>query len=114
MTPTGVPASTTCGQSELYAETTTTFTYPLDCSAGTLLPVPIVRLAVRSILQVAGGQSKNARLFATINQSVIRIRQLTITGVRPGTVTVVTRGLSCASMGATQPASCPLMRVLVI
>ena len=111
--PTDIPATTTCGEYGLFAETATGYTYLLDCAAGTQLPVPTVRLAVGSVLQVAGSDSKNARLFVGSGQSVIRLDGLTMTGLRPGSATVSTRGLSCSMNYNPQPDTCPLMRVLV-
>jgi hypothetical protein len=113
MAPHDIPATTTCGLYGLYAETATTYSYLLGCSADTLKDTPTMTINVGSVVQVAGALAPNVQLSVPTGQSVARVEGLVVRGLAPGTITVMAHFPYCYSSGPTQPPSCPLMKVIV-
>jgi hypothetical protein len=111
--PPAAPATSTCGQYGLYAETTTEYLYLLSCSSGTLRQTPTVTVAVGSIVKIAGPTAAQAQLSLPANQTVARLDGDTITGLVAGEVVVTTRHVDCYTTAASEPVSCPLVTIKV-
>ena len=113
VTPPVSTATTTCGVNELWAATTAGYRYLVDCASDTLLPAPTVSVAVGAVLEIGGYAVSSIGLSVPPGQSVVRLEGDRVTGLAPGTTVVTVTHWYCGSHGASQPVSCPLLRVVV-
>jgi hypothetical protein len=107
------PPSSGCGQYGLVAETSTSYTYLLDCSGGTLSAPPRLHLGLGSRLAVAGALANAARVHLIASSPAIHLSGMTAVGVSAGTAVVSVTGISCFAETANEATGCPLFSVTV-
>jgi hypothetical protein len=107
-------ASTTCGATALIAGTDSTHWTPLASCDGVVgrAPLPKVTIAVGQIAFVSAPGFPGLTL-TTPAADVLDIHGLQVSGLRPGTGTVLSREPACAERDANPSALCPLMTVVV-
>ncbi len=105
-------ATSTCGTDGVVAVTASSYIPLLDCLGSTLAPPPVIRLRVGGALRVAGFAWPAAGSLRS-DGAVLHIDGTTVVAAAPGKATVSETGVPCSTDTATQPATCPLLTVLV-
>jgi hypothetical protein len=106
------PATTTCLQDQLVAETATAATSLTDfCLGRTLVVVPRIPVDLGSVVVIAGVLAQTARLSLPDHQDLLQ--GTTFHALRPGTVTVTVTGVPCGVAEGEPPPSCPLLAIVV-
>jgi hypothetical protein len=113
VTPSAPPATSTCGQYELVAETVTAYEYLLDCAGFAVDPAPAFALSVGGRMRVAGEPLAEPGVTLTTDGAAVRLDGDTVTGVAPGKARVLVRGLPCQRTEPRATAPCTLLSVTV-